>query len=172
MVGMTAMEGAWFHLASHATLKITLFFAAGAIYVRHHYERIDELDGIGRRMPWTMTAFALASLGLAGLPPFNGFISKFYLAWGSLETGHLLAFGVLLLASLLCAGYLLPVVYRAFFRPSPNGQTNYAEASLWMVIPLCLTALASLLLGLFPNGAVHLFEVSTRAAQAVFARNF
>lgn len=171
LVGATAMEGAWFHLASHATLKITLFFVAGAIYVRYGFERIDELDGIGRRMPFTMTAFALASLGLVGIPPFNGFLSKLYLSWGSLEAGHMTAFIILLLASLLCAGYLLPVAFRAFFKKAPDGNVSYGEASPWLVVPLCITALISLLLGLFPNGAVQLFNLSTRAAQSVFAGN-
>lgn len=168
IIGPAAWQGAWFHLASHATLKITLFFVAGAIYVKYRYERIDELNGIGRRMPITMVAFTLASLGLVGIPPLNGFISKLYLTLGTIDGGQPVLFAILLLASLLCAGYLLPISFRAFFKASPDKQHGFGEASLWLVVPLCLTALLSLYLGIFPNGAVDLFNLSTRIAMSVF----
>jgi multicomponent Na+:H+ antiporter subunit D len=147
LVTASAWNGALLHIVNHAALKITLFFCAGAIYVRAHVEQISQMDGIGRQMPVTMAAFGVASLGLAGVPPLGGFVSKWFLGLGAIEAGDLLLAGILLGSGLLTAGYLLPIVFRAFFRPSAR-FTRYGEASAFMVVPLALTALAALLLGL------------------------
>ncbi len=81
----SGMAGSVMHLMFHATMKITLFFCAGAIYVRTHKENISEMVGIGRQMPVTMIAFGIASLGLAGVPGVNGFVSKWTLAVGTVD---------------------------------------------------------------------------------------
>ena len=77
-----SIVGAALHIAAHAVGKITLFFAAGAIYTAAHKTQVSELDGIGRRMPWTMGAFALGALSMIGLPPAAGFVSKWYILSG------------------------------------------------------------------------------------------
>jgi multicomponent Na+:H+ antiporter subunit D len=158
-------SGGLFHLATHATMKITLFFCAGAIYVHLHLEKISQLDGIGRSMPWTMGAFTVGAAGLAGVPPVNGFLSKWYLCLGSLEAGQLAVLGVFLLSGLLNAGYFFPIVHRAFFRPG-SGE-HKGEASPMMVVPLVLCALASLALGVVPNALFHLFELAQAVAGGV-----
>ena len=133
--------GGSMHIATHALGKITLFFCAGAIDVALHKTRVSELDGVGRRMPFTLTAFALASFSIIGLPPFGGAWSKWYLILGAAE-GHQLVFvGVLALGSLLSAGYLMPVVGRAFFAGRPEAGGGLSEAPWLCVAPLCLTAL-------------------------------
>src|SRR3970282_601031 len=71
--------GAPLHIATHAAGKITLFFAAGAIYTAAHKTEVSQLDGIGRRMPWTMGAFGIGALSMIGLPPAAGFLSKWYM---------------------------------------------------------------------------------------------
>src|SRR5690625_3641918 len=91
------ITGGVMHIAAHATMKITLFFCAGAIYVNLHKENISELDGIAKVMPWTMGAFFIGSMGLAGIPPLNGFVSKWYLGLGSLEGDMVLPLLILLL---------------------------------------------------------------------------
>ena len=156
--------GGLLHIVNHAAMKITLFFCAGAIYVKTHRENVSDLDGIGRQMPLTMGAFALASLGLAGVPPIAGFISKWYLIQGTLETGQVILAAVLLLSGLLNAGYLFPVVVRAFFKPSQD-FSQYNEASPFMVIPLVLTAVLSILLGFFPD---NLYQLASNVATSVF----
>lgn len=153
-----ALEGGIFHVVTHAVMKITLFFGAGAIYVRTHLENVSQLDGIGRQMPITMGAFALAAMGLAGIPPLSGFVSKWYLAQGTLEAGYPVLLGLLLLSGLLNAGYLFPVVTRAFFGRSDN-FTKFSEAPLFMVVPLAFTAALSLFLGIMPDGIFHFFEL-------------
>ena len=112
-----SLVGAVLHIAAHAVGKITLFFAAGAIYTAAHKTEVSQLDGIGRRMPWTMAAFTIGALSLISIPPFAGVISKWYILAGAFSTQHFLAAAVILASTLLNAAYFLPIVHRAFFRP-------------------------------------------------------
>lgn len=149
-----AIAGALLHLGAHAFLKIVLFMAAGAISTRTGRTQVSELDGLGRRMPWTFGAFAVASIGLIGLPPSIGFVSKLALLQGAVPAGWPLA-GALLLSGLLNAAYLAPVVHRAFFRPDPKPD-HLRPAGALQVAPLVAVAGLGLVLGLvalFP-GAV------------------
>ncbi|MDP3191066.1 monovalent cation/H+ antiporter subunit D family protein [Rhodoferax sp.] len=148
-----SLVGAVMHIAAHAVGKITLFFAAGAIYTAAHKTEISQLDGIGRRMPWTMGAFAIAALSMIGLPPAVGFISKWYMVSGAMASQHWLAVTVIVLSTLLNAGYFLPIVYRAFFvapPADPHGHPH-GEAPLPMVIALTATATVTVLLFFFPD---------------------
>ncbi|MEX2436182.1 MAG: monovalent cation/H+ antiporter subunit D family protein, partial [Balneolaceae bacterium] len=141
------MQGGIMHIAAHATMKITLFFCAGAIYVNLHRENISNLNGIAKVMPWTMAAFTIGSMGLAGIPPLNGFLSKWYLAMGSLEGDMIVPVLILIVSGLLNVGYFFPIIQRAYFRKG-EGLENYGEASPFMVVPLMGTAILSILFGL------------------------
>ena len=142
------------HIAAHAFAKITLFFCAGAVMVALHKTKVSEMDGIGRTMPITMTAFLVASLSVAGLPFTGGFWSKWYLALGALESDNLLMLGVILVGSLLSLGYLLPVSVRAFYGGpktaagdgSPPPISLAGEAPRLMVVALSITAVLSVAL--------------------------
>jgi multicomponent Na+:H+ antiporter subunit D len=150
--------GAVLHIAAHAFGKITLFFAAGSIYTAAHKTEVSQLDGIGRRMPWTMAAFSIGALSMIGLPPAAGFISKWYMLSGAMAAQQWLVVGVIALSTLLNAGYFLPIVYRAFFvapHAAPaqhhgDGQDDahgeHGEAPWPMVLALTLTAGATLAL--------------------------
>lgn len=153
--------GGMMHIAFHATMKITLFFCAGAIYVNLHRENISELNGIGKAMPWTMGAFAVSSIGLAGIPPVNGFISKWYLGLGSLQADTLIPLLVLVLSGLLNAAYFFPIVHRAFFR-KPEKLEGKREASPFMVVPIVITAIISLLFGCYPDLFFKLYHLATQ----------
>jgi multicomponent Na+:H+ antiporter subunit D len=145
--------GATLHIAAHALGKITLFFAAGAIYTAAHKTEVSQLDGIGRRMPWTMAAFGIGALSMIGLPPAAGFVSKWYLVSGAMEQAHWFALAVVLLSTLLNAGYFLPIVYRAFLRPLPAHAADHphGEAPLPIVLALGVTATGTLALFFFPD---------------------
>ncbi len=106
-------------------------------------------------MPWTMAAFALASLSVVGIPPTSGFVSKWYLALGTVEHGSLILLGVLLISSLLNAAYLGPIVYKAYFQEGPETKEEVREVP-WMVAPLAISAAASLLLGLYSAPVLEL----------------
>jgi len=148
--------GATLHIATHAVGKITLFFAAGAIYTAAHKTEVSQLDGIGRRMPWTMGAFAVGALSMIGLPPAAGFISKWYLLAAAVELGHWTALGVVAASTLLNAAYFAPIVYRAFLRPPPAGAAAHGEAPLPMVLALTATAALTLVLFFQPDVALAL----------------
>ncbi|PKO87410.1 MAG: cation:proton antiporter [Betaproteobacteria bacterium HGW-Betaproteobacteria-12] len=141
------------HIAAHAFGKITLFFAAGSIYTAAHKTEVSQLDGIGRRMPWTMAAFGIGALSMIGLPPAAGFVSKWYLVSGAMSQGQWFALAVVLASTLLNAAYFLPIVYRAFFRPlSAEAVAHpHGEAPLPIVIALSLTAAGTLAMFFFPD---------------------
>jgi multicomponent Na+:H+ antiporter subunit D len=143
--------GATLHVAAHAVGKITLFFAAGAIYTAAHKTEVSQLDGIGLRMPWTMGAFALGALSMIGLPPAAGFVSKWYMLQGALATSQWVALVVIGLSTVLTASYFVPIVYRAFFiRPAADDHAH-GEAPWPMVLALTTTALLTLLLFFAPG---------------------
>jgi multicomponent Na+:H+ antiporter subunit D len=134
--------GSGLQIAMHAAGKITLFFCAGAIYVAHHLTEVSQLNGIGRKMPWTMFAFLVGSLSIIGLPPFGGTWSKWSLALGALDAGYIVAVAALMLSSLLSVGYLLPIVARAYFLPPAEPPAaGIAEAPVPCLIALGATAL-------------------------------
>jgi len=148
-----SLVGAALHIAAHALGKITLFFAAGSIYTAAHKTEISQLDGIGRRMPWTMGAFAIGALSMIGLPPAAGFVSKWFMVSGAMAGEHWLALAVIAASTLLNAGYFLPIVWRAFFRPlSADAEAHpHGEAPLPAVIALTLTAAGTIALFFWPD---------------------
>ena len=161
------ITGGAMHIATHAFGKITLFFCAGAIIIAAHKTEISQLDGIGRTMPFTMAAFLIGSLSIIGLPPMAGLWSKWYLLLGTYQAGDYVLLIALLVGSLLSAGYLLPVVVRAFFRHPAGvaagsvGATPLGihEAPLACVIPLLVTAAGCVVLFLWPQPLYQLVRV-------------
>ncbi len=149
------------HIVMHAFAKITLFFCAGAIIITTHKTRLSEMDGIGRRMPVTMGAFFVASLGIIGLPPLGGFWSKWFIGMAALDSGQLLMLAVVLLGSLLSTAYLLPIPLRAFFG-SARDESEYKgvqEAPLACLVPLVLTAVACVSLFAAPEAFYRFMQL-------------
>lgn len=148
----SGMAGGIIHIANHAFSKITLFFCAGSIYVASHKTHISQLDGIGKQMPWTMAAFAIGALSIIGIPPLAGSVTKSYLASGSIVAYGLPIKYVLWVSLLLNAGYFLPIVYKAFFKaPTQEGLQHIHEPSYFIVIPLIVCAVISVILGIYPT---------------------
>lgn len=168
LLAPSAFLGAVFYLVAHAVMKITLFFCAGAIYVRTHCTKVSELDGIGRRMPVTMAAFTIGALGLAGMPAIAGFVSKWHLAHGAVEADRIVLLVLLSVGGVLSGVYLLPICVRAFFVPAP-GSEGHGEASRLLVVPLALTALLALVLGLAPDAIFHFLQLTQDAARDMLA---
>ena len=163
------IAGAALHIPMHAFGKITLFLCAGAIYQACGAKCISEIHGIGHKLPLTMTAFFIGSLCVIGLPPTGGFISKWYLLTGSLDSTQQWAFGIFLSSSLLNAAYFLPIVYKAFFaKPSDPARLEKAkEPPLMTVVPLFITAAGCLLLFFFSD---NLFQLASNFAE-LYASN-
>lgn len=162
---MGIMGGA-FQIATHAVAKITLFFCAGAIYVAAHKTEVSQLDGLGRVMPFTFTAFFIASLSIIGIPPLAGAWSKWYLMLGAAEGQQWAMIAVLMISSLLTIAYLLPVPLRGFFAGSDSPGINWRkvrEAPWTCVVPLCATALACAALFFLGDGLYELLLPVTGA---------
>lgn len=145
--GPAATIGGLVHLVHQGLMKITLFFCAGALAERLHVYKVEEMDGVGRAMPWTAAAFTIGALGMIGVPPIAGFISKWYLGVGSAQGGQPWVILVLVGSSLLNALYFLPLIYRSWFVPRTTIQVHANEGSVWLIAPAVVTALASLAAG-------------------------
>jgi multicomponent Na+:H+ antiporter subunit D len=161
MLGIAAGAiGGGLHIVMHAFGKITLFFCAGAVLVTAHKSKISELDGIGRRMPWTMGAFTIGAVSMIGAPPLAGFISKWYLLGGALQTQEWLAVGAIVISTLLNAAYFMPIVHAAFFKEEKAGtlHVEHGEAPLPIVLALGMTALFTLLIFFYPDIPLMLVE--------------
>jgi multicomponent Na+:H+ antiporter subunit D len=145
--------GAAIHMVAHAFGKITLFFAAGAIYVAAKKTEIGQLKGIGRRMPITMTAFTIGALSMIGVPPTGGFVSKWYILAGAFQDDNYVALATIILSTVLNAAYFLPIVYMAWFmREEEVPAKAHGEAPWPAVLALAITAFLTIAFFFF-NGA-------------------
>lgn len=152
LAGPIGAVGGLVHLVHQGVMKITLFFCAGNFAETLGIHRVDEMRGVGWRMPWTMTAFTLAALGMIGIPPLAGFISKWYLGLGALEAGLAWVTVVLVVSSLLNALYFLPPILRGWFsrREGPWPDEHHGGGRLethWMLL-LPTMAVAAMALGM------------------------
>ena len=157
-----AWIGAGLHIVMHGFGKITLFFCAGAILVTSHKSEVSALRGLGRTMPITMTGFFIGSLCVIGLPPLGGMWSKWYLALGTIETGHWVLLGILLVSSLLNVSYLLSISVRAFFfRPHEESvATVVEEAPLPCLLAIGVTSIGCLALFFYPQPIYRLMVLA------------
>lgn len=163
LLSAKGLTGGMIHIAMHAFGKITLFFCAGAIFVATGKKNISEMKGIGRQMPVTMGAFFIGALSVIGLPPTGGFLSKWYLALGSLDAGLWPVLVVLLTSSLLNAFYFLPIVFRAFFNAAEPGHEppgGLSEAPMWCVLPPAIAAAGSVALFFYPDIFINLARLA------------
>jgi multicomponent Na+:H+ antiporter subunit D len=148
--------GAAIHMVAHAFGKITLFFAAGAIYVAAKKTELPQLAGIGRRMPVTMTAFTIGALSMIGVPPTGGFVSKWYILAGAFQADNYVALFTIIASTVLNAAYFLPIVYAAWFVKEAPGGTDHGEAPWPAVLALTVTAALTILFFLFNGPAIEL----------------
>ncbi len=161
LVTPLGIVGGGLHIVMHAFAKITLFFCAGAILIATRKTDISEMNGIGRRMPWTMGAFAVGALSMIGVPPTAGFVSKWYILLGAIEAQQMFAVGVIVASTLLNAAYFLPIVYAAFFRmpDSTPGDVNrdaHGEVPLALVLAITVTAAGTVVLFFLPDFPLEL----------------
>ncbi len=167
-----AFNGAILHVIFHAIIKSCLFLCVGTFIHETGKIRSDELRGIGKQMPLTLWCFTFASLSLIGIPPAAGFVSKWNLCIGSLSSGKslfdILGSVILLVSALLTAGYLLPIVLRGFFPgkefyesmkiENKNQSILICHTSLWMLLPMVILAILSILLGIFPSRLMQILS--------------
>lgn len=156
MMNATAFTGSLLHVVFHAVIKSALFLSAGALIFTTGRTKVNDFVGLGKKMPVLFWSYTIVSLGLIGIPPTSGVISKWYLATGCLESGiaglSWVGPAALLLSALLTAGYLLPLSIRGFLmEPDYNAVRNdYKDPKLLMLVPIVILAVITLVLGLYP----------------------
>ncbi len=154
----TAFTGSVLHFICHAFIKTALFLCAGAIIFETGKTKVEELTGIGKQMPVTLWCYTFASLALIGIPPTGGFISKWYLAAGSLKSGtgvfSWLGPVILLISALLTAGYLLPITVKGFLPGKDYLMKKKKEPAFWMLGSIFVCAFIAVGIGIFPNSVI------------------
>jgi formate hydrogenlyase subunit 3/multisubunit Na+/H+ antiporter MnhD subunit len=161
LLSPNGIKGAMLHIPFHGFMKITLFLCAGAIMVVTGKKAISQLAGVGRQMPVTMGAFAIGAIGMCGAPPVSGFISKWFLCLGTIQADAIFFLGVILVSSLLDVVYFFPIIKIAFFEAPDNSKPGAADQLtvietkkplfLFMLLPLAITALTSVVFCFFPR---------------------
>ncbi len=167
LINEDALLGAMIHLINHAIIKIVLFFCVGAITYMTGKKYIYQIGGIGRKMPKTMMCFAIASISLIGIPPSNGFVSKWFLGLGAMDAGQTMNIVVLLLSAFLTAGYLLPIVVGSFFTRTAEdiADADNLDPPNGMMVPIMIITGFVVILGIFPNPII---EYINFAIQQIF----
>ena len=150
------------HMFNHAMMKGGMFLALGCIFFRIASVNLDDLAGIGRRLPLTTAAFLVGGLGLIGVPLTVGFVSKWYLVLGAMDRGWWPVAALLLLSSLLAVVYVWRVVEVVYLRPAPDGAEPLEEAPPSMLIPTWTLIGASIYFGIDTSLTVG---VARQAAQ-------
>ncbi|MDK2985106.1 MAG: hypothetical protein PWQ96_748 [Clostridia bacterium] len=145
------VAGGLLHLVNHMLFKNLLFLVAGAIMVKTGIENLDRLGGIGRKMPVTLGVFAIGAFSIAGIPPFNGFTSKWIIYEAAMEKGYVFLALLSLLASVLTLASFVKFLHSAFFGQLPKELENVTEAPWTMQIPMIILAVLSVVFGVFPG---------------------
>ncbi len=157
-----ALLGAFLHMVFHSVLKCGLFMNAGSVIHKTGRTRVEELSGLGRKMPATFGSFVIFALGLVGIPPVCGFISKWYLCIGAMYAGipcaSYLGPVILLVSALLTAGYLVTIFINAYFEKGMESTKEIKEPEMTMLIPMVMLAVIAVVLGLIPNGIISSLE--------------
>ena len=173
-----SLTGALLHIPFHGFMKITLFLCAGAVAAITGIRSLSGLQGLGRSMPVTFTAFVIGAFGMCGAPPLAGFISKWHIASGAVESGQLFFLLVICVGSLLDVVYFFPVIRDAFFaRTAISGIEKNDKAPemietrkplyLLMIGPPAVTAGCAVLFCFFPN-MFHIYDLAVMAVKNIF----
>ena len=162
------LVAALFHMLNHALLKALLFLTAGYLVYHSGSKEIADMDGMGRRVPLTALAFSIGAFGVMGLPPLNGFWSKFLVISATVKAHYLAVAALALVGSVIEAVYYLRVVGRLFFRPSDE-RIQPARLPVSGFISLGLLVLAVVVIGLYPGWVMHALQP---AAQELLDKSF
>lgn len=140
-----------YHLINHVAFKSLLFLSAGAVYYRTHTTNLNELGGLAKKMPVTTALFMVGLLSIGGIPPFNGFVSKWLIYQATFKAGYAPVTILALLCSVLSLATLLKAMMSVFFGKLPEKYENVQEVPVLMQIPMCVLAIICLALGIFPT---------------------
>ena len=154
-ISVLAMAGGTYHMINHAIFKGLLFLTAGAILYTTGTTDLESVSGLGKRMPFTMAMFLFGAAGISGIPPFNGFASK----WMIYEAGFTGSLGIVsiiaVVVSALTLASFIKVGHSVFFGPIKKEHKNIEDVPASMKIPMGVLALCTVIFGLFPKVIVN-----------------
>jgi len=148
IANLTGLTGGIVHLFNHALMKAALFMAIGAVFYRIGSVKLDDLAGIGKRMPITMAAFVIAGFSIIGVPGTVGFVSKWYLVLGAFEQGWWWLAFLIVASSLISVVYIGRIVEVVWFRPVSAAAKRAEEPPLSMLLPTLLLVAATVYFGI------------------------
>lgn len=169
MTTVAGTTGGLVHLVHQGIMKITLFFCAGLFKETVDVDNVKDTRGLGYRMPWASTAFTVGALGMIGIPPTAGFISKWQLGVGALDSDNPWVLGVLLLSSLMNSMYFLPIIYRMWFFQPDHVEPKAVTEPKTMLLPALVTTGFVLGMGLGASIPFAPLEIAEQISEGVFA---
>ncbi|MFW5787526.1 MAG: proton-conducting transporter membrane subunit, partial [Halanaerobiales bacterium] len=160
LVTEQGLTGGLLHIFNHALIKTLLFLAAGVIIYKTGIKKLSDFRGVGYRYPLTMVFFSVAALSMVGIPPLNGFMSKYLLALGTLEAEKPILLAVILTSSFLNGIYYFPIIIRSFFRSEKESvyQWEFSRLDKKAWIPMMILMTAIIFFGVFPNIPLNFIE--------------
>jgi len=175
LVSVTGLMASMIHIFNHALMKGALFMAVGAVFYRVGSVEVRAFNGLGKQMPLTMAAFALAGLSIIGVPLTVGFISKWYLVTAALEQNHWVVAALVLAGSLLAVVYIGRVIEAAYFQEPEAGRAPVKEVPWTMLVPMWILVLANFYFGIdtsltteaAKNASEVLFQNSTEISALI-----
>ncbi|MFA9397803.1 MAG: proton-conducting transporter membrane subunit [Clostridiaceae bacterium] len=150
-VAVLGTMGGLFHMLNHATFKPLLFLCAGAVLHQAGTTDLNKLGGLAKKMPQTTALFIIGTLAISGIPPFNGFVSKWLIYQATYEAGYAPVTVIALLTSVLTLASLVKVIHSVFFGQLNEEHKDVKEAPLSMRIPMIVLAIIALVVGIIPN---------------------
>ncbi|MCK4474811.1 hypothetical protein KAU30_03120, partial [Candidatus Bathyarchaeota archaeon] len=147
----SGLTGTTFHIFNHALMKGLAFLCAGAFIFRARTRNLDELAGIGRKMPISTITLSIALFALAGMPGLNGFMSKFVLFTAAIPAGMAWLAIAGVLNSAFSVAYYLRVILVVIRSPPTERVAAAKEAPITMLIPICVMAAFIVLFGVWPE---------------------
>lgn len=148
---------ALFHMLNHAVFKCLLFLVAGAILYKTGTTNLDEVSGAGKEMPFTMFAFIIGALSISGIPPFNGFSSKWLFYMASFKVRMPIITVLCLVVSCMTLASFIKVFHTVFTGKQSDNLKNKGDIPLLMKISLGILSILCIAIGLFPNAVSNIF---------------
>ncbi len=158
-----AIAGGIFHMLNNVIYKTLLFLSAGSIEKQTGTTEVDKLGGLARAMPITFIVTAVAALAISGVPPFNGFVSKWMVYTGLVELGArgFNSYWIFLIAALfgsaLTLASFVKVLYSGFLGQKPSALSHVRESSWLMTIPMIVLALLCIVFGVWAKWPIDSF---------------
>lgn len=152
------IEGGLFHMLNNAIYKALLFMCAGAVILRVGTSNMDKLGGLAEKMPITTVFFGIGALAISGVPPFNGFASKWTIYVAGVEAGQPIFTVIAVIISALTLAYFLKAFSSVFLGQRPKRFDKVREVPVVMLFPMCLLAVLCIVLGILPSLGMNVVE--------------